>query len=72
METVSLGTQIVETFLEGVTGLGSGLGETIVDTFNSVVLNSDGNLSNLAIWGLVFAGATLIIGVVKHFSRKAG
>lgn len=72
METASLGSQIVETFLEGVTGLGSGLGKTIVDTFNSVVLNSDGNLSNLAIWGLVFGGSALVIGVVKHFTRKAG
>ena len=72
MDTVSLGSQIVDTFLEGVTGLGSGLGRTIVDTFNSVVMTSDGKLSNLAIWGLVFGGSALIIGVVKHFARKAG
>ena len=64
--------EIVETFLSGVTGLGSGLGTAIVDTFNSVVLTSEGKLSNIAIWGLTFGGMALVIGLAKLFSRKVG
>ena len=48
--------EIVETFVDAFSGITSGLGSTIVSTFDSVMVTQDGKLTNIAIWGLTFAG----------------
>jgi hypothetical protein len=67
-----MGASIVETFTTAFTGITSGLSSGIVDTFNTIVTNSEGGLSNLATWGLVFGGVALGIGILKGFMRKVG
>ena len=70
MET-SLASQMVTTFVDAFTSFTSGIGTGIVDAFNNVAMSGN-NLSNLAVWGLVFGGVTLGIGLVSRFTRKAG
>ena len=70
-----MASSIVSTFVDAFTGLTSGLGQGIVDTFNSLFVVTNGEtttLSNLAIWGLVFGGISLGIGIIHKFTRKAG
>ena len=70
---MNLGTQIVTTFVEAFTELTSGLGSGIVETFDTLLLNAEGSgLSNIAIWGLVFGGVSLGLGIIGRFIRKAG
>ena len=47
---------IVETFVDAFSGVTSGLGSTIVSTFDSVMVTSEGKLTNIAVWGLTLAG----------------
>lgn len=70
--STSLGTNIVSTFVDAVTGIASGLSDAVVSVFNKLVVTENGALSNLAIWGLVFGGIALAIGVIRIFTRKIG
>ena len=67
-----MGSEIVTTFVEAVKGIAGGFASTIVDTFNAVAVNSEGGLSNLAIWGLVLGAVGLGTFVVKKFTGKVG
>lgn len=64
--------EIVSTFVTAVGDFCAGLGTAVVDTFEAVCLNSEGGLSNLAIWGITFGAISLAVGVVRMFTRKAG
>lgn len=66
-----MGSEIVTTITSAATSFATGFGTAVVDTFNTIMVNENGNLSNLAIWGLVFGGVGLIIGLSKLFTRKA-
>ena len=68
----SLGSQIVTTFVDAFAQLTAGLGESIVATFDALLLNANGGLSNIAVWGLVFGGVSLGLGIIGRFIRKAG
>lgn len=67
-----MGTSIVETITNAATSFASGFGNAVVSTFNTILTDGDGQLSNLAIWALAFAGVGLIIGISKIFTRKIG
>lgn len=71
-----MGTEIVTTVVDAFTSFATGVGTGIVDAFNKVftVTTSEGTvkLSNLAIWGLVFAGVGLATWIVKKLCAKAG
>ena len=67
-----MGAEIVSTFVEAVKGVAGGIAGTIVDTFNAVAVNSEGGLSNLAIWGLVLGAVGLGTFVVRKFTSKVG
>lgn len=66
-----MGSEIVTTITTAATGFASGFGRAVVETFETIMVSENGNLSNLAIWGLVFGGVGLIIGLSKLFTRKA-
>lgn len=66
-----MGAEIITTFVEALSSLASGLASTVVATFDAVMMTSDGKLSNLAIYGIVFLAVSLGIGIVKKFSGKA-
>lgn len=70
-ETLSIGEQIVETVVDGVTGLATGVGTAIVDVWNSVMVQN-GNLTGVATWGLVFLGIGIVLGFVRKFTRGRG
>ena len=67
-----MGSEIVSTFVDAVKGIASGIAETFVDTFNAVCVNSEGGLSNLAIWGLVLGAVGVATFAVKKFTGKVG
>lgn len=67
-----MGAEIVQTITGAATNFASGFGSAVVNTFDTILINGDGGLSNLAIWGLVFGGVALIVGLSKMFTRKAG
>lgn len=71
-ETLGLGAEIVKTVTDAATNFASGFGTAVVDTFDTILTNGQGGLSNLAIWGLVFGGVALIVGLSRMFTRKAG
>ena len=66
-----MGAEIITTFTTALSSLASGVASTVVATFDSVMMTSDGKLSNLAIYGIVFLAVSLGIGLVKKFSSKA-
>lgn len=61
-------TDITNAIVGGVTGLGTGIASAIVDTWDAVMLNAEGNLSNFGAWGLVFLGVGLVVGAVRKFT----
>ena len=63
---------IVSTFTSAVSEFAEGIGTTVVDLFDKVFVTADGNLSNLAIWGITFGAISLVLGLVHTFTRKAG
>lgn len=67
-----MGAEIITTFTEALSSLASGVASTVVSTFDAVMMNSEGKLSNLAIYGIVFLAVSLGIGLVRKFSAKAG
>lgn len=67
-----MGAEIVQTITTAATNFASGFGSAVVNTFDTILTNGDGGLSNLAIWGLAFGGVALIVGLSKMFTRKAG
>ena len=64
-----MGSQIVTTVTDALSGFATGLGETVVNVFDSVIVSGDG-LSNVAVWGLTFLAFGLVTGIVKMFTRK--
>lgn len=67
-----MGTEIVSTFTEALSSLAAGVASTVVATFNAIMMTSEGKLSNVAIYGIVFLAVSLGIGLVKKFTAKAG
>ena len=62
----------MNTVVEAFKGLASGIASTTVTVFNSLFVNEQGGISNLAIWGLVAMGIAAGFGLVKLFTRKLG
>lgn len=67
-----MGGEIVSTFTEALGGLGTGIANTAVDVFNAVVVNTEGGLSNLAIFGIVMGCIGLGTFLVRKFTAKVG
>lgn len=67
-----MGANIIETFVSGFSGLGGGLATAAVEIFDTMFVSAEGGLTNLATWGLIFGGASLIIGLVAWAKKKAG
>ena len=63
---------IVSTFTGALGEFVEGFGSSVVDLFNSVFVNAEGGLSNLAVWGITFSAVGLVLGLVRAFTRKAG
>ena len=60
--------EIVSTFTGAFGDLCTGLGGTIVSTFDTVMTTTDGKLSNIAIWGITFMGVSGGLGLI-HWLR---
>lgn len=71
-DALSIGTQIVDAVVDGVTGLAAGVGAAVVDTWNAVMVDSSGNLTGVATWGLVFLGVGIVMSFVHRFTRGRG
>lgn len=71
-EIASVGSQIVSTFVEAISGVVEGVTSAVIDGFNGLIVTEAGNLSNLAVWGLVFGGIGLVVGIVRRFTSKVG
>lgn len=67
-----MGAEIITTFTDALSSLASGVASTVVATFNAIMMTSEGKLSNIAIYGIVFLAVSLGIGLVKKFTAKAG
>ncbi len=66
-----MGASIVSTLTTAISGLASGIAETVTTIFDSVFVSGEG-LSNIAIWGLCFLAVSFVIGLVSKFTSKAG
>lgn len=49
-------SEIITVILEAITTFLSGIGRSILDLFDNLLVTSEGGLSNLATYGLVFVG----------------
>lgn len=58
-----MAAEIITAITSGITGIASGMASTIVSTFNTVFLTTEGKLTNLAIFGLVFIGVGFSVSV---------
>lgn len=65
-----MGSNIVTTITDAASSFATGFGNAVVNTFDTILTDGSGNLSNLAIWGLVFGGVALIVGLSRLFTRK--
>lgn len=62
---------VIQSIIESITSILSGLGEGMVDFFDSVFLNSTGDgMSTLAIVVLAFVGLSVGLGLVSALIRK--
>lgn len=66
-----MGAEIITTFTEALSSLASGVASTVVATFDAIMMTTDGKLSNVAIYGIVFLAVSLGIGLVRKFTAKA-
>ena len=65
-------TNIITTIIEGATGILSGIGSGAVNFFESIFLTTDGNISSLGTYLLVFVGVGMAIGVMRWIRAKVG
>ena len=65
-------TNIINTIVEGATGILSGIGPGAVDFFESIFLTTDGTISSLGTYLLVFVGVGMAIGVMRWIRAKVG
>ena len=69
---VTLGSSIVTTVVDAIKSFLTGVGNSIVDLFDGIVVAENGGLTNFAIWALVFLGVGLASGVIAAVLRKVG
>jgi hypothetical protein len=60
---------IVQVFLDAMSGLATGLIGLITDSFSGLVYNSTDGLSDIAVWGLAFGAIAIVLGVVQRFIK---
>jgi hypothetical protein len=65
-----MGAEIVTTCVEAVKSFATGIADTAVTVFDKVLVNTEGGLSNLAIWGLVLGAIALGTAIVRKFTAK--
>lgn len=61
--------QIIQVFTDAFTGMTNALIGLITDAFSGLVYNTTDGLQDVAIWGLVFGGIALVLGVVQRFVK---
>lgn len=69
---VTLGSSIVGTVVDAIKAFLTGIGNSIVDLFDGIVVAENGGLTNFATWALVFLGVGLASGVIAAVLRKVG
>lgn len=62
---------IIQVMLDAISAFVDGLSQLFLDAFDLLVYNPTTGLTDLATWGLVFAGAGIVIGVVNRFTRAS-
>lgn len=65
-------TNIITAIVEGATGILSGIGAGAVSFFESIFLNTEGGLSALGTYLLVFVGVGMAIGIMRWIRSKVG
>lgn len=65
-------TNIITPIVEGATGLLGGVGSGIVEFFETLFLTTDGNVSSLGTYLLVFVGFGIGIGCMRWVRKKIG
>lgn len=63
---------IVEIFVNTIKALFAGIGSTIVDFFEDVVLTEGGALTTFAQWTIVFMAMSFVLTIVWAILRKVG
>lgn len=61
--------EIIQVFTDAFTGMVSALTTLITTAFSNLVYNSTDGLQDLAVWGLVFGGIALVLGIVQRFVK---
>jgi hypothetical protein len=61
--------EIIAIFTEAFTGMTTALIDLVTSAFSGLVYNSTDGLQDLAVWGLVFGGIALVLGIVQRFVR---
>lgn len=56
-------TEIITTLTTAITSFGSSAVTAIVDNFDALAVTAEGDLTNVAVWGLSFMGVSLVIGL---------
>lgn len=70
--TATLGGSIVTAVVDAIQAFLAGVGNSIVDLFDGIVVAENGGLTNFAVWALVFLGIGLASGVIAAVLRKVG
>lgn len=65
-------TNIITTIVEGTSGILGGIGKGAVDFFESIFLTTEGNISSLGTYLLVFVGVGMAIGIMRWIRSKVG
>lgn len=67
-----MGANIVSTVVDAIGAFLTGVGGNIVEVFDQIVVTESGELTNFAVWALVFLGVGLAGGVIGAILRKVG
>lgn len=67
-----MAAEIVSTIVQAFTSLVTGIAGGVVDAFNAIAVNSEGGLTDFAIWALVFAGVGMATAIIAAVTRKVG
>lgn len=67
-----MAAQIIQTIVDAFQSFLTGTASGIVDAFQAIALTENGQLSNFAIWALVFAGVGLGGLIISKVTAKVG
>lgn len=70
MDAGDISVTIITTIVNAIKSFFTGIADTLVTAFNSMFVNAEGGLTNIAIWGLAFLALGFASTIMWALFRK--